>query len=349
MKSTLSLLFSLIAITTSLAEQMSFSLGPQIPFSNDGVLLTISQHFNWSCNTTKASFDRIGAPIWGSSSGTHSFDVTASPILKLLMTEPVGLRFESIAGFGYQVQWSTTLESWFDLGEVIIGTGADITVYDPMEPGPRRYYQVKVDPQPDGPETPPQLEITVEGATLTCQLTGHPDYSTGYWILQVSADLNNWEDQLFFDEDGEAVVAIPPGGQARQFLRARYIKTDDPIWRDFLDARNTWRSAGIDRYSFRVSGQGLLPWSAVVTVHNDEIISVNPGLGSPHQPPAQRTIEGWFAYLARFLDPRYRRPDQIDVLYDPVYGFMSSASIDIDRLILHEGVDWTIQAFQPLP
>ena len=33
------------------------------------------------------------------------------------------------------------------------------------------------------------------------------------------------------------------------------------------------------------------------------------------------------AQIATFLDPGYPSTDEIDALYDPVYGFMSSANI----------------------
>jgi hypothetical protein len=314
MKPTFSLLFSIMAIATSFAQQMAFSLAPQTPASNDDLRLTISQEFESTCYTSSASFERventinveiesrasgeiclpaffpqsatvnlgklktgtyqvnvtwIGAPSWGSKAGVYSFDVTASaPTLELFMFEPIGLRFESAVDVTYQLQWSTDLESWFDLGGVIAGTGGEIIANDIMEPGPTRFYQVKL------------------------------------------------------------------------------VTQDDPVLRDFLSARNTWRSAGIDDYTIEVRwGSSWFFWRGIVTVRDNEIISAVPIETNYLEPPAQRTIDDWFGHFESFLDPR---ADRIDVTYDRDFGFIMSAFIDIDLRIADEEQSWTILDFQPL-
>ncbi len=314
MKSILSLLLSLTAIASSFAQQMAFSLDPLTPTLNDDVRLSISQEFESTCYTTSASFERvgstinveiqsrasgeiclpaffpqsatvnlgklktgtyqvnvtwIGAPSWGSRAGEHSFDVFGSaPTLELFMFEPIGLRFESTVDVNYQVQWSTDLESWFDLGGVIAGTGDEVIVYDIMEPGPTSFYQVKL------------------------------------------------------------------------------VAREDPVVRDFLSARNTWRSAGIDDYAIEVSwGSSWFFWRGIVTVRDNEIISAVPIETNYLEPPVQRTIDDWFDHLESFFDPR---ADRIEVTYDRDFGFTKSAFIDIDPWIADEEQSWEILDFRPL-
>ena len=190
MKLILLMVWSLLALATSKAGQMNFSLEPQTPTSNDEVQFTISQEFDSTCYKSTASFERIGktinveilseglaeiclpvlfpqsvtvnlgdlkagtyrvnvnwsgAPSWGSRSGKHSFEVTASvPNLRLFMLEPIGLRFETEVDAKYQVEWSAELDSWFDLGGVIAGDGGEMVVHDIMQQGPRRFYRVKL-------------------------------------------------------------------------------------------------------------------------------------------------------------------------------------------------------------
>lgn len=192
---------------------------------------------------------------------------------------------------------------------------------------------------------PPQLQVAIEGDTLSCHLTGLPAGSGAHWILQSSAGLNSWEDLLFFDKGGEAVVAIPPGGQERQFLRARRIEADDPVLRDFLNARNTWRRAGIDDYTIEVRwGSSWFFWHGTVTVRDHEVISAVPIDTNFAEPPAQRTIDGWFAHLESFIDPR---ADRIDVTFDPVFGYTRSSFVDIELWIADEEQSWSILDFQP--
>ena len=99
--------------------------------------------------TYRVNVNWRGAPSWGSRSGKHSFEVTASvPNLRLFMLEPIGLRFESEVDAKYQVEWSAELDSWFDLGGVIAGDGGEMVVHDIMQQGPRRFYRVKLAASP---------------------------------------------------------------------------------------------------------------------------------------------------------------------------------------------------------
>ena len=199
----------------------------------------------------------------------------------------------------------------------------------------------------DGTDGLPQLHVIPQLDALSCHLTGLPNDSGGDWVLQSSAGLTSWEDLVFFDKNGEAIAAIPSGGQERQFFRAHHLKTDDLILREFLAARNTWRSAGIDSYSMEVSwGVSRFFWHGTVTVLGHEIISAVPINTNFSEPPAQRTIDGWFAHLESYVDPR---ADQVNVTYDAVFGFTKSAFIDIVFMIADEEQSWSIFDFKPLP
>lgn len=319
MTSTLSLLLSLLAITTSLAQQIDFSLDPQTPSSSDPVQLTISQEFDSSCYTSGATFVQ----------NSNTFDVE-------ITTLPSG--DVCLPAFTPQ---SVTI----DLGALPAGTYQVHVVWIGAPVGGSRSGTLSFDIPPS---TAPILEVlTTAPSGLHCQLTGLTAGSARFWVLQSSADLTRWEDLLLFEDGGEAVAAIPPGGQASQFLRARHLTTDDPVLREFLSARNTWRSAAIDHYSFEVNfGASQFFWRGVVTVLNDEVISAVPIETNYPEPPAQRTIDGWFDRLGTFFDPRAY---QIDATYNPLYGFMTYTYIDVERWIADEEESWSITNFQPLP
>lgn len=193
---------------------------------------------------------------------------------------------------------------------------------------------------------PPQLHVAIQGSTLSCHLTGLAAGTGDQWVLQSSADLKSWEDLVFFGKEAEAAAAIPPGGHLRQFLRARQIAADDPLLREFLSARNRWRSAGITSYTMEVSwGSSWLFWHGTVTVRDNQVISATPIETNFPDPPEQKTVDGRFAELKTYID---QKADSIEVTFDPVFGYTKSAFVDIDFRIADEERSWSILSFLPL-
>ena len=66
------------------------------------------------------------------------------PTLALDPGAPGMIRFDSEAGASYQVEWSPGLESWFHLGGIRPGTGAEIEVSDNVADTPLRFYRVRL-------------------------------------------------------------------------------------------------------------------------------------------------------------------------------------------------------------
>jgi hypothetical protein len=205
----------------------------------------------------------------------------------------------------------------------------------------------------DHPVITPQLHVTLRDETFQFRLTGTPSNENNPWIIQSSVDLIAWDDLAFIeDRTGEGnlelelgATSTPGHGQPNQFFRARRLEGDDRVLREFLNARDTWRTAGIDSYAMEVNWQvSWFFWNGNVTVRNGRVISAEPINTNFFEPPEPRTMNDWFDVLKRAID---QKAERIVVTYDKVFDFPSSVFIDISTMIADEEQGWTISSFIP--
>ncbi|MGK0188434.1 MAG: hypothetical protein ACI9R3_004245 [Verrucomicrobiales bacterium] len=199
-----------------------------------------------------------------------------------------------------------------------------------------------------------QLHLNPQADSISFRLSGIPEADAGQWVLQSSADLDEWEYLAFFGKSAApgadlelelANQSMPQAGGAQQFFRARYLESDDPLLREFLTARNLWRRSGINRYVMEVRWQlSQFTWHGTVTVSNGQVTSSETITTNFFEPPEPKTMDEWFDHLKRFID---QPADQIIVTYDPVFGYPDSVSIDEDFRIADEEQSWSILDFLP--
>ena len=200
---------------------------------------------------------------------------------------------------------------------------------------------------------PLQLHFTLQDETFRFRLTGTPSNERNPWIIQSSVNLDTWHDLAFIEDrtvEGNLEIELPAAsmpnqGQPNRFFRARRLDADDPVLREFLNARDTWRKAGIDSYSMEVNwGVSWFFWHGNVTVRNNRVVSVEPIDTNFFEPPEPRTMEDWLDHLKSYID---RKAERIDVTYDKTFGFPSSVFIDVSFMIADEEQGWTILNFLP--
>lgn len=95
--------------------------------------------------------DRKGRVLFaGSSSILKAYYISTEPApgtLEVEINHAVEIRWDSVAGTLYQVQWSTNPgknATWHDVGGPILGNGLTISVYDATESSNRKFYRVSV-------------------------------------------------------------------------------------------------------------------------------------------------------------------------------------------------------------
>ncbi|MEZ5326644.1 MAG: DUF6174 domain-containing protein [Verrucomicrobiales bacterium] len=183
------------------------------------------------------------------------------------------------------------------------------------------------------------------------RLTFHVDADEGaaaFWVLQQSLDGKSWEDLLFLDEGTAEVSWGSLRGSRSALFRAIGLEKDDTALREFLAARQQWRSGGFDRYRYDVRWNwSFFSWYGTLTVVDREVIASEKILAFPEEigPLELLTIDGWFEKIAA---ARTNDAETIDVTWDSDFGFPASGFIDFSALIADEEQSWTIDSFSPL-
>jgi len=119
--------------------------------------------------------------------------------------------------------------------------------------------------------------------------------------------------------------------------------------------RDKWRAAGIDHYRFDLSVLCFCPFSAQmplsVEVMGGKVVSMAYNDGTP-VPESERsafsayaTIDALFAYT----EDAVRQADEIQITYDPIYGFPSQAQIDFVKNAVDDELALGVENFQALP
>jgi hypothetical protein len=205
----------------------------------------------------------------------------------------------------------------------------------------------------DNTGIPLQLQFTLQDEIFRFRLTGTPSNERNPWIIQSSVNLDTWHDLAFIEDrtvEGNLEIELPAASmpnqeQPNRFFRARRLDADDPVLREFLTSRDTWRKAGIDSYSMEISwGVSWFFWHGNVTVRNNQVVSVEAIDTNFFEPPEPRTMEDWLDNLKSYID---RKAERIDVTYDKAFGFPSSVFIDVSFMIADEEQGWTILNFLP--
>jgi len=122
-------------------------------------------------------------------------------------------------------------------------------------------------------------------------------------------------------------------------------------------ARNQdkWRAAAIDHYRFDLSVLCFCPFSAQmplsVEVMDGKVVSMTYNDGTP-VPESERanfsayaTIDALFAYT----EDAVRQADEIQIAYDPAYGFPSRVQIDFVKNAVDDELALGAENFQALP
>ncbi|MCB1100407.1 MAG: hypothetical protein KDN22_32885 [Verrucomicrobiae bacterium] len=183
------------------------------------------------------------------------------------------------------------------------------------------------------------------------RLTFHVDADEGaaaFWVLQQSLDGKSWQDLLFLDEGTAEVSWGSLRGSRSALFRAIGLEKDDTALREFLAARQQWRSGGFDRYRYDVRWNwSFFSWYGTLTVVDREVIASEKILSFPEEigPLELLTIDGWFEKIAA---ARTNDAETIDVTWDSDFGFPASGFIDFSALIADEEQSWTIDSFSPL-
>jgi len=204
-----------------------------------------------------------------------------------------------------------------------------------------------------GAQATPDLEVTVSGETLAFQLDSVE--RTASWMLQYSADGENWSDLIFLN-GGRGILGfgVQFGRKALQgkafdaaLFRAVKFAADDQVYREFLAARVRWRAADISDYSYVVrSGNGRGGYEVRYTVVNGEVTMVDILTPSPFGDiPDAVTIADWFDEVAEAFE---EGAFSIDVDWNVETGYSERAYLDFDEWIADEEKGWTISEFVPL-
>lgn len=119
--------------------------------------------------------------------------------------------------------------------------------------------------------------------------------------------------------------------------------------------RDKWLAAGVTHYRFQMSVLCFCPFSQqmplAIEVLDGRVVSMAYKDGTP-VPESERanfsayaTIDGLFASTEDAL----QRADQIDVKYDPVYGFPAQVQIDFIKNAVDDEMALSASGFEVLP
>lgn len=203
------------------------------------------------------------------------------------------------------------------------------------------------------PATETTLHLALSVDRLTFRLAGD---GGAPWILQHSRDGRAWADLLYVEpaNDGDEPVAavewsaLPEPAAASSWFRAVLLEKEDPVIRDLLAARGSWRSSGFDRYRYGLRWNwSFFAWHGEITVVDGKVVHSETIAAFPGQiePPELLTIDGWFDKVAH---ARHRGAEIIEVKWHPQFGFPSSGFIDVSTLIADEEESWAIDSFSPM-
>jgi hypothetical protein len=117
------------------------------------------------------------------------------------------------------------------------------------------------------------------------------------------------------------------------------------------DARDKWESQGIASYEMTVREICFCPIELGgpfrVTVVNDRVANVEylgAGTGIEPHDDIPLTVEDLFATV----DAALREADDVEVTYDPTYGFPSDIEVDRIENAIDDEVYYEVRDFQPL-
>jgi hypothetical protein len=78
--------------------------------------------------------------------GKNPVDPKSNPGANLNIYHAVELEFFPLAGFRYQLQVSSDLAAWTNIGAVIEGNGEPFTTFQPARSGARLFYRIELTP-----------------------------------------------------------------------------------------------------------------------------------------------------------------------------------------------------------
>lgn len=154
--------------TQSFGGMASGAYPGAVTYSVDGTYVFVAHttgHIDvWNANTfvqfdeiatseepTDLECDRKGKVLFaGSGSTLKAYYINTEPqeeTLDIEVVHAVELRWESVAGSLYQIQWKHGLganSNWYDLGGTIVGTGLTMSVFDTTRGSGRKFYRVQL-------------------------------------------------------------------------------------------------------------------------------------------------------------------------------------------------------------
>jgi hypothetical protein len=116
-----------------------------------------------------------------------------------------------------------------------------------------------------------------------------------------------------------------------------------------------WQISNITHYRFDLSVACFCAFSQrmplAIEVQNGKVTSMKYNDGTPVIDQEQKMFEqyGTIDALFNFTRESIAKADEIQVQYDPKYGYPSSVKIDFIKNAVDDELGLTIQSFEPLP
>ncbi len=120
-------------------------------------------------------------------------------------------------------------------------------------------------------------------------------------------------------------------------------------------ARSRWQAAGISHYRFNLGVGCFCPYTQKmplnIEVMDGRVVSMQFKDGSPVSASEQKIFEEYqtIEALFDFTEGAIGKADEIQVAYDPTYGFPVRVNIDYIKQAVDDELMLSVSDFQPLP